>query len=235
MDLEICIDSVEGAKIASKYAVKRVELCAALSEGGLTPSAGMIEAVSKVSSAEVFVMIRPSAGGFSYSNQEIKLMERDIRVAKEMGADGVVFGVLLNNKTIDVKRNLYLMETALALNLGTTFHRAIDLCSDPTQSLEDIINLGFDRILTSGGKSTALEGIKSIQKLAEVANNKIEIMAGSGINSKNCAALINTDIHAIHCTAKSQINEELILDMGPKYAVDEEKIEAICHIIKANS
>ena len=235
MDLEICIDSVEGAIIASKYNAKRVELCAALSEGGLTPSAGMIEAVSKVSTAEVFIMIRPSAGGFIYSDYEIELMERDIRVAKEMGAQGVVFGVLKENNTVAIKQNLYLIETALSLGLGATFHRAIDLCTHPLQALEDIINLGFDRILTSGSKPTAIEGIATIQQLAIASKNRIEIMAGSGINAANFTSFGNSGIHALHCTAKTTVNEELSLDMGPKYVADEEKIKAINEQLKTIS
>lgn len=230
MDFEVCIDSVEGAVLASKHGAKRVELCAALSEGGLTPSAGMIEACAEVSTAEVYVMIRPSAGGFCYSHSEIKLMQRDINAAKSLGAQGVVFGILNPDFSIDIKNNMLLMETALDLELGTTFHRAIDLCPNPLKALESLIHTGFNRVLTSGGKETAEEGIEGIKELLATANRKIEIMAGSGINASNAAKFIDLGVDAIHFTAKKVIQENLRLDMGPKYQVEEFKIEEIARI-----
>lgn len=227
MDLEICIDSVEGAKIASKYNVKRVELCAALSEGGLTPSAGLIKAVVENSTADVYVMIRPSAGGFSYTDDEIFIMRNDIKIAKEMGAQGVVFGVLNKANKVDIKKNLFLIEEALNRGLGTTFHRAIDLCEAPIQAMEDIINLGFNRILSSGGEKTAMEGIGLLRAMKIASKNRIEIMAGSGINAKNCLQFKESELHALHFTAKKNVNELFDLDMGPKYSVNEEKIKSI--------
>ncbi len=227
MEFEVCIDSIEGAIAASKYNAKRVELCAALSEGGLTPSLGMIEACVKNSKSEVYVMIRSSAGGFDYSEEELELMERDIRAAASVGAHGVVFGVLNGLNEVDVKKNTFLIETAMELGLGTTFHRAIDLCVDPIEALEHIINLGFDRILTSGSKRTALEGIEIIEELVKVADGRIEIMAGSGIYQKNAELFMNFGLNALHFTAKKTVIEGLKLDMGPKYVVDEEKIEGV--------
>lgn len=230
MDFEVCIDSVEGALLASKHGAKRVELCAALSEGGLTPSAAMIEACAEVSTAEVYVMIRPSAGGFCYSPAEIKLMRRDINAAKSLGAHGVVFGILNSDFSVDIKNNILLMETALDLELGTTFHRAIDLCPNPLNALESLIHIGFNRILTSGGKETAEEGMKGIKELLAAANRKIEIMAGSGISASNAAKFIELGLDAIHFTAKKMIQEKLTLDMGPKYQVDEFKMQEIAQI-----
>lgn len=231
MELEVCIDSVEGALVASKYGAKRVELCAALSEGGLTPSAGLIQAVCAVSTAEVFVMIRPSAGGFNYKEDELLIMKQDIKIAKELGATGVVFGVLTQQNEVDVQKNLFLIEKAIQHKLSTTFHRAIDLCPSPSEALEHLIHLGFDRVLTSGSKSTAIEGLDTILKLTEAASNSIEIMAGSGINVNNCQTFLKKGIHAIHCTAKTVLNEGLPLNMGPKYSVDEMKIKTISELI----
>ncbi len=231
MDFEVCIDSVEGAVTASKIGAKRVELCAALSEGGLTPSLAMIEASVNISSAEVFVMIRPSAGGFNYTENELELMERDIRAASSVGAHGVVFGVLNALNEVDIKANLFLMETALELNLGTTFHRAIDLSPDPVASIEGLIHLGFDRILTSGGAANAETGLKTIEKMVATAKGQIEIMAGAGIHAGNVLTITQSGVGAVHFTAKKQVNEGLLLDMGPKYAVDDEKISAIAEMI----
>lgn len=231
MDIEICIDSVDGAIIASKHGAKRVELCVALSEGGLTPSIGMIEACVNAGNAEVYVMIRPSAGGFVYSNHELDLMERDIRAAASVGAHGVVFGILTPNFKVDIQKNMYLMETAIELGLGTTFHRAIDLCPNPIEALENLIHIGFKRILTSGGENTAKEGLKQIERLFTHAHGQLEIMAGSGINPENVHLFKEIGIDAVHCTAKKSLTENLALDMGPKYIVDEDKVRNISELI----
>lgn len=231
MDFEICIDSVEGAIIAAKYGAKRVELCAALSEGGLTPSIGMIEACVNAGNSEVYVMIRPSAGGFIYSDHELHLMERDIRASASVGAHGVVFGILTPDFKVDIKKNMFLMETAIELGLGTTFHRAIDLCPNYLEALENLIHIGFKRILTSGGENTAEEGLDRIEALYQNAHNRIEIMAGSGINPKNVHLFKEIGIDAVHCSAKKNLNENLALDMGPKHIVDADKIRKISELI----
>jgi len=229
MEFEVCIDSVSGAIAASKYGAKRVELCSALSEGGLTPSSGLIAACAAQSTAEVFVMIRPSAGGFSYTEQELLIMQNDIELAHQCGADGVVFGVLNADFNIDIQKNAFLLETAFRLALGTTFHRAIDLSPAPEKAVEDLVNLGFDRILTSGGRAKAAEGIPTIKKMSLAANNRIELMAGSGVNPENVAEFMSIGINAVHFTAHKKHAENLSLDMGPKYDVNEEKIQRIAN------
>jgi len=231
MDLEICIDSVEGAFVAAKHSAKRVELCSALSEGGLTPSIGMIEACVKAGKSEVHVMIRPSAGGFVYTANELQLMERDMRAAASVGAVGIVFGILTPDFKVDIQKNMLLMETAIELGLATTFHRAIDLCPNPIEALENLIHIGFKRILTSGGNSLAEQGIDQIKALYKHANGRIEIMAGSGINPENAHLFMQSGIDAVHCTAKKSIPENLTLEMGPKYQVDEPKIRSIRELI----
>jgi copper homeostasis protein len=231
MDFEVCVDSVEGALLASKYAANRVELCAALSEGGLTPSLAMIEACVKISNAEVFVMIRPSAGGFNYTDNELELMERDIRAASSVGAHGVVFGALSALNEVDIKANLFLIETAMELQLGTTFHRAIDLCPNPIKALEDLINLGYDRVLTSGSAPKAPDGLENIKKLVNAADGRIEIMAGAGVNAGNVLSIVESGVDAVHFTAKKLVDENLPLDMGPKYSADEDKIAVIAKLI----
>lgn len=232
MDFEVCIDSVEGAKIAAKYGAKRVELCAALSEGGLTPSLAMVKACVDIADIEVFVMIRPRAGGFNYSEAELEIMEQDIRAAHNVGAQGVVFGVLTDSLSVDVKKNLFLVETALKLKLGTTFHRAIDVCADPLNEIAHLVNLGFDRVLSSGGKPRAVDGIELLQDFKTRTNEKLQVMAGSGVNPNNTQRFITAGLNAVHFTAHQLINNELALDMGPQYKVDEEKIRAISQICR---
>jgi len=227
MDFEICIDSVEAAIIASKYGAKRVELCASLNEGGLTPSMAMIESCVKTSTAEVYVMIRPSSGGFVYTDKELLIMKNDIKAVKGIGAHGVVFGILDEKGEVDIKRNMFLMESAKKFGLGSTFHRAIDVCSDPVNGIEAIVKLGFDRVLTSGQQDKAINGINMLLKMMATANQRIEVMAGSGVSSLNALELARTGINALHFTARIPINENLQLDMGQKYTVDEEKIKAI--------
>jgi copper homeostasis protein len=233
MEIEICIDSVEGAIAASEAGAHRVELCTALSEGGLTPSIGLIEACVKNSTAEVYVMIRPSAGGFVYTPKELELMHRDIQAVHDVGAKGVVFGLLKENRELDIKKTVLLMETALKLDLGTTFHRAIDVSLDPLKTLENLIFIGFNRVLTSGGAPSALEGLPVIQSMLEIANGKIDIMAGSGINALNVKEFTKIGVNAVHFTAKRDLKELLPIDMGPKYTVDYQKINAIFAACKA--
>lgn len=230
MDFEICIDSVEGAIAASKYGAKRVELCTALNEGGLTPNLAMIESVVKISTADVYVIIRPSSGGFVYSDNELKIMERDIRAVHDLGAHGVVFGILEKDGKIDFERNKFLIQTVKKLKLGSTFHRAIDVCLDPLNGIESIINIGFQRVLTSGQQVKAIDGINMIREMVKVASNRIEIMAGSGVNQNNAFTLAKTGISALHFTARKPLKENLKLDMGQKYEVDEEKIKTIIGI-----
>lgn len=231
MDFEVCIDSVEGAIMASKYGAKRVELCSALDLGGLTPSVGMIEACVEASESAVYVMIRPSAGGFAYTDAEIRLMEEDIRMVAAAGANGVVFGMLDEKGNPDIQKCMYLMESVRTLELGATFHRAIDLCKNPLKAVEDCFNIGFERILTSGGKEKAIDGIDLIAEMAKVAQNRIEIIAGSGINHQNVHKFLDLGVHAVHFTARRLVNEGLQLEMGRKYELDEEKIRTISELL----
>lgn len=233
MDFEVCIDSVEGALAAEKYGAKRVELCAALSEGGLTPSVGMIEAcVNATKKTEVHVMLRPRSGDFTYTIDEIKLMERDLLAAKQVGAAGVVFGILNKMQKIDLQTNMYLLEKAFELQLSTTFHRAVDVTKNPIDCLEDLINLGFNRILTSGGEAKAADGIETIRRMKNIAHDKIEIMAGSGVGLDQLPLFQSAGIDAIHFTAKKDVLNNLALDMGPQYRIDENKIAAIAQALR---
>jgi copper homeostasis protein len=231
MNFEICINSVEGAIAAEKYGAKRVELCSALSVGGLTPSYGLIKQCVEKSSAEVHVIIRPKEGGFVYDSQDIILMKIDIAQAKRAGAKGVVFGVLTADNTIS-NYNKKLVDFAKSLNLEVTFHRAFDFLSDYKTGIQKLIDFEFDRVLTSGTKTTAIEGVEVIDFLQKNFGDKIQIMAGSGVNSENALQLAATGIDNLHFTAQKSSNTKIQLSMGELMVVDEEKIKNVIDLFR---
>jgi copper homeostasis protein len=196
--LEVCVDSVESAIAAQKGGAGRIELCANIASGGITPSAGMITAVRTCLSIGLHVMIRPRGGDFCYSPAEFSVMQRDIIAAKKFGADGVVFGILNSSGSVDVGRTRSLAN--LAHPLSVTFHRAFDAATDPLRALEEIISIGINRILTSGQAATAVKGVGLIGKLIRQAGPRIIIMPGSGVTEKNVQSIIGraavSEIHS---------------------------------------
>jgi len=181
--LEICLDSAESAVISQENGADRVELCDNLLQGGTTPSTGVLRVTRKNIEIGLQVIIRPRGGDFLYSKYEYEAMKEDIKIAGEEGADGVVFGILSSDGTIDVERNAELVSYAHPMNC--TFHRAFDVVRDSSAALEEVIELGFDRILTSGQEATVLEGAPRIIELIQQAGDRIIIMPGNGITSKN--------------------------------------------------
>tara|TARA_B100000614_G_C14529843_1_gene486076 strand:- start:685 stop:1431 length:747 start_codon:yes stop_codon:yes gene_type:complete len=177
--LEICLNSVASAVAAQRGGADRVELCDNLFEGGTTPSSGMVQVVRERIDIGLQVIIRPRGGDFVYSDDEYAVMEADIRRAKELGADGVVFGILRPDGSVDADRNGCLRE--LAYPLSATFHRAFDVTPDSHAALDHIVDLGFDRILTSGQSPTVWEGVCLIRELVEIAANRIIIMPGGDL------------------------------------------------------
>ena len=182
---EICANSVASCIAAQEGGADRVELCAGIPEGGTTPSYGMICKARESISIGLNVIIRPRGGDFLYTRDELEEMLHDIRIAKELGADGLVFGCLRSDGSVDIEAMKPLMEAAG--DTPVTFHRAFDHTSDPFKALEDIISLGCARILTSGCRPTALEGAGLLAQLVEKAEDRIIIMPGCGVNESNIA------------------------------------------------
>lgn len=199
--LEIAVFSVEAALIADKAGADRLELCSGYAEGGITPSYGAIQLVKQQVKCPVFVMIRPRAGSFHYTAMEIETMKQDIVQCKSLGADGIVLGTLDANGQLNKEEIKSLV--ALASPLPVTFHRAFDLCHDPFEALELLIDCGVKRILTSGQKSSAMEGAEFIAALNQKANGRIIILPGAGINPGNIAAIkAQTSCNEFHASAK---------------------------------
>jgi copper homeostasis protein len=186
-ELEICVDSVESALAAQTGGAQRVELCGAISEGGVTPSLGMIGAVRERLGIQVFVMIRPRCGDFVYTDDEYRVMRRDLALAGGAGADGVVLGLLLRDGRIDVERTRKLVEEASPMQV--TFHRAFDVTPDMEEALEAVMATGAHRILTSGGAENATEGSVRLRSLVEKANCHVRIMVAGHVRPENVGAI----------------------------------------------
>lgn len=223
--LEICIDSVHSALIANQAGADRVELCANLLEGGTTPSNSLIEECCNIQGIEVMVMVRPRGGDFCYSDSEFLLMKKDIENIKALGADGVVLGILDKYGNIDIERTKELV--LLARPLKVTFHRAFDMSNNIIKALEDVIETGCDRILTSGGKQTALEGMDMINELIEKAGDRIIILVGSGVSEDNIVGLVNnTHLKECHFSARCFVESNMLyrnphINMGTMQGVPE--------------
>ena len=190
MIYEICVDSVAGVRAAKEAGAERVELCADLLEGGITPSRGMIRKARTVEGIGLNVIIRPRGGDFLYDDDEVAIMEADIDTAKAERADGVVIGLLTADGEVDAARTRELI--ARARPLSVTFHRAFDMTRDPFEALETLIGLGVDRVLTSGQEASVLEGLPLITELVRRAGERIIVMPGGGITARNVERIVST-------------------------------------------
>jgi len=240
--LEVCANSVESALAAQQGGAARVELCENLYEGGTTPSHGDIQLARKLLHIKLYVLIRPRGGDFLYTDVEYEIITADVKHCIEAGCDGIVIGMLKADGTIDKERCEKLVQMATRMGLGVTFHRAFDMCADLEQALEDIIGMGCERILTSGGKSTAIEGSRIIGELVKNARGRIVIMPGSGINEHNVEDLVRfTGVSEVHSSARARKqsrmqfkNDHIIMgdNYGDEYAYEQTSVDRVRDILK---
>jgi len=227
MELELCATRLAEVRLARDAGLDRVELCAALEMGGLTPSWALIGASVAFQGPEIHVMLRPRGGSFTYSPEEVELMRRDMLKTAELGAVGVVLGVLTARGEIDLPACQILLDQAGYLGLECTFHRAFDLLEDPEKGMEQLIELGFDRILTSGGQPMAIQGLSRIREMVGQTQGRIQVMAGSGIRDSNAPLFAAAGVDALHFSARKALEKETGLGMGKDYLPDREKVEQI--------
>lgn len=201
--LEICADSVESAVAAERGGAHRIELCSDLIEGGITPSVGLLSTVREKIGIQLYMMVRPRGGDFSYSEEEYKAMERDIEAGKRHGTDGFVLGILHEDATVDLERTRRLVE--LAHPKHVTFHRAFDMTRDMDEALETVAQTGAVRVLTSGGEQKAEAGIAVLAHLVNSARKRIAIMACGGVNESNVQRVVSaTGVDEVHASVRSQ-------------------------------
>ncbi len=241
--IEVCVAHLQSAIAAQEGGASRVELVDNLYEGGTTPSYSAIKLAREKLKIGLNVMIRPRGSDFLYTELEFEMMKEDIRICKELNADAVVFGILLPDGNVDIKRTRELTE--FARPLGVTFHRAFDVTPDPYKALEDIIDCGVDRILTAGQKNTVPEGIELIASVVEKAGDRIIIMPGSGIHDGNIKEIRDTTgAKEFHMTGRKSVQSKMIyrkegIFMGglpqiPEFEVsytDPEKIRRVVSLV----
>ena len=208
MVIEICCSSVSSVKNAINYGANRIELCQDLRNDGITPSKRLLNSAIKISTKPINVLIRPRIGDFFYNSEEIKLIEYEIKQIKSLPINGIVIGIL--NRENDLPINVLKKLAQIIKPLDLTFHRAFDIVNNPIKSMNKLIEIGFDRILTSGQSDTAEKGLKMLLELKEKANGKISIMPGGGINENNCHIFLNNGFNEIHLSAKKKKKENKI-------------------------
>lgn len=242
MRVEISVESVEGVRIAARYGADRVELCGALSDGGLTPSWALLElAAVRSGNTEVHPLIRPRPGDFRYSADEISVMTRDIRAADRAGAAGMVVGALGSDGLLDMAACAMFIEAAE--RKPVTLHRAIDVSASPSRVLDQAIELGFTRVLTSGGQPSALIGAPVIKALVEQAAGRIEIMACGGVRASNVLEVIAaTGVSDVHAGVRAPVRGDSagvvsfagvgVPEGFDRFETDADGVAALCSVIR---
>ncbi|MBE2897638.1 copper homeostasis protein CutC [Pasteurellaceae bacterium 20609_3] len=226
MNIEVCVENSESIEVVNGSGAGRIELCSALGVGGLTPCYGLLKSAVKIAKLPIAMMVRPRAGDFLFSRDEVAMMLDDIQMAHELGVRCVVIGALTARGEIDVATTQRLVEAAGPMEV--TFHRAFDVCANPHTALETLIDLGCTRLLTSGQAPSAWLGRALIAKLVEQARGRISIMAGAGVNAQNAKALLAASgADELHLSAKrfrpSAMENQSAVAMGQN-ADDDQRI-----------
>lgn len=235
MTIEVCAYSLQSCLTAQAAGAQRIELCGGQAEGGTTPSVGLIQLARQHLTIPLYIMIRPRGGDFLYTDAELTVMRADIETAKQLGADGIVLGLLRADGTVDVDRTAQLV--ALAHPLPVTFHRAFDMTRDPFEALDAVIRTGAVRILTSGQQPAAEAGLPVLRQLVEQAAGRIELMAGAGVNPGNARALIEAGVDALHLSGSVRYDSAMLYrqpstSMASAVPGEYERIEADEAIIR---
>lgn len=240
--IEICANGLQSAINAQIAGAARVELCDNLYEGGTTPSAATIKLAKKILNIKLHVLIRPRGSDFLYSDLEMEMIREDIVFCKENNCDGVVIGFLNDDGTVNTERTKQIIE--LAKPMSVTFHRAFDMTPDPFEALEQIIQSGADRILTSGQQNKAPDGRQLIKELVKKAGNKIIIMPGSGINEANIKMMMETGAKEFHLTGMGRVESKMKfrregvfmggLSQIPEYEIAISNVEKIRSVVEAD-
>ncbi|MFF1572360.1 copper homeostasis protein CutC [Leifsonia sp. NPDC058292] len=208
MQIEIAVQDPAGVRVALDAGVDRIELCAALATGGLTPSAGLIAAAVEQARAAsrpdfVQVLVRPRGGGFVYTPDELDVTVADVRAARAAGAGGVVIGALTPAGTLDLDATAALVDAADGIEV--TFHRAMDAVADPLGALDALVGLGVTRILSSGGAARSIDGVGMLAALTAQASGRIQVMAGGGVRVQDIQAIAATGVDAVHLSARASV------------------------------
>lgn len=232
LELEICSNNWRSARAADQAGADRIELCSALGEGGVTPSAGLIRQCVNNLSLKIHVLIRARAGDFYYNAEEIEIMKNDVKFCKEQGVDGVVIGFLTTDGSIDKALTQEFIELARPMKI--TFHRAFDRCQHPLEALEELIELKVDYLLSSGQQAKAIDGADLLKELVIKSRDRIKIMAASGVRMQLLPQLIEkTNAHAYHLSSRTKENSEMIyqkidVNLGDdEYMIDSQEVEVL--------
>ena len=233
--VEICCGSFYDALQAAKGGAERIELNSALMLGGLTPSTATLKLVKQnIPDLKVIAMVRPRGAGFCYSEEEFQVMEAECMELLEAGADGIAFGCLQADGTLDLEKNKRLLSLIKMYNREAVFHRAFDIVPDPFGTMETLIAMGIDRVLTSGLQAKALEGAKLIKQLQEQYGTQIEILAGSGVNASNAHWLMEeTGIWQVHSSCKDWITDPTTKANGVSYSMSSGEQELMYDVVSA--
>jgi copper homeostasis protein len=202
--VEACVDAIDAALEAERGGARRIELCGELLQGGVTPSGGLLSAVWERVDIPVFVLVRPRTGDFLYTREELDVMHRDVAIAKSLDADGVVLGALTADGDVDMPAMRALIDGARPMRV--TFHRAFDFARDQDAALDQLLELGVDRVLTSGGAPTALEGAAALRRFVERAGDRLTIVAGGSITASTVADVVRTSgVREVHVRGAASV------------------------------